>query len=218
MPTEDEEDSPFQGPALRPDGQITGRTPAATPPNEALEGRFGAVELPRAPSLELELVERGPKQYEPRVESFRPEVPPPRRGRGLKVALGALGLGVALLATFLLAPRPLLARVGLDGLRGEFDVGPLAFRRHSAPLLVQSTPSGATVTIAGKVVGVTPWAGDNVWPHEAPITVSLAGYSPWSATLREGVEQKLSVALKPRGKVTVDMDVGELDHAERPAP
>lgn len=215
MATEDEEDAPFKGPALRPDGQITGRTPAAAPP-EGLDARFGALELPRAPSLELELVERAPKQVEPRVERFRDEPPPRRRSVGLKVAVVAGALGVALFSTFLLAPRPFLARVGLDRLRNDFELGPLSFRRAHLPLLVESTPPGATITIAGKVVGVTPWAGDNAWLDQAPITVALDGYAPWTGRLREGVEQKVNLTLKPMGRVDVQVDLGDLEHGDAP--
>jgi serine/threonine-protein kinase len=214
MATEDEDDVSFKGPALRPDGQITGRTPAASPPPE-LDARFGAMELQRAPSLELELAERPPKKVEPRVESFRDEPPPPRRRLGLKVALGAVALGIALFSTFLFAPRSFLARVGLDARRDAFELGPLSFRSPAPPLILESTPSGATITISGKVVGTTPWAGDNTWPDQAPISVSLRGYSLWQGQLIEGRELKANIKLKPAGRVDVKLDVGDLDHGEQ---
>ena len=49
-------------------------------------------------------------------------------------------------------------------------------KREGTPaptLLILSDPSGATVLVAGTEVGVTPWAGDNVWPSKEPLRVEV---------------------------------------------
>jgi hypothetical protein len=62
-----------------------------------------------------------------------------------------------------------------------------------------SQPTGATVLVGGAVVGITPWAGDNVWP-KGPLRVEVrkAGYRSWEATVEGGVEQTVEATLRRR--------------------
>lgn len=195
MATEDEDDAPYKGPALRPDGQITGRTPAAAPAN-GLDARFGALELPRAPSLELELVERAPRKVEPRIERFRDEAPPRQRRFGVVVAAVAVLLGVGFLAVMLLAPPKALSG-GAETVRANDLVDSLLAGGERRPLVIDSTPAGAAISIAGQKVGVTPWAGDNVYPDGAVVTLDLAGHVRWQGKLRANEAQTLDARLKP---------------------
>ncbi|HET9156134.1 MAG TPA: PEGA domain-containing protein [Myxococcaceae bacterium] len=73
-------------------------------------------------------------------------------------------------------------------------------RPAQAPsLLVLSEPSGATVLVGGTEVGVTPWAGDNVWPAEPlKIEVRKAGYRPWVGMTVGGKQATLEASLKRR--------------------
>ena len=65
-------------------------------------------------------------------------------------------------------------------------------------LLVLSEPSGATVLVGGSEVGVTPWAGDNVWPSKEPLRVEVrkAGYKPWVGLTMGGKQATLEATLK----------------------
>jgi hypothetical protein len=167
-------------PALDSEGRLTGRLrrlepapePLASPPDEA--------------PLELEERPRAVKTLP--LQQFRDEPLPPARRRGLWLALGALALGAGLFgASLLLGPaawRQLPAGVVSPPRRGT--------------VLVQSEPAGATVRIAGQVVGATPFAGDNRW-GDAEVTVSLPGYAPWKGALVAGrEEQRLSARLRER--------------------
>ena len=76
-------------------------------------------------------------------------------------------------------------------------------KRQGTPaptLLVLSDPSGATVLVAGTEVGVTPWAGDNVWPSKEPLRVEVrkAGYKPWMGLTQGGKQAMLEADLKKR--------------------
>lgn len=76
-------------------------------------------------------------------------------------------------------------------------------KREGTPaptLLILSDPSGATVLVAGTEVGVTPWAGDNVWPSKEPLRVEVrkAGYRPWVGLTQGGQQATLEANLKKR--------------------
>jgi hypothetical protein len=208
MGTHDEGDDESQlagGPALRPDGQITGRTKAVEPPPPLA---FGDVSL-TGDEAKLELVERPPKPVEPRVEVFRPEPPAPRRRLGITIALAALALAAILFGLAVTVPRQYLSRVGLEGLLPDgWTLGELTRTAGGVPLIIESIPTGATITVGDKTIGVTPWAGDNVWPDGAAVTLSLPGYAPWTGVVHAGAEQRLSARLKPLGKVAVDVELG----------
>ena len=63
-------------------------------------------------------------------------------------------------------------------------------------VLLLSTPDGATVTIDGEEIGVTPFAGDLRWKKGAEITFTRRGYGTWTGTLPAGPEVKLDVTLR----------------------
>jgi len=71
--------------------------------------------------------------------------------------------------------------------------------RAPKPMVVMSTPSGATLKIDGTRVGETPWAGDNHW-HGAgvPYELSAEGYVPLKGTFEGDRELTLDVTLKHR--------------------
>ena len=66
-------------------------------------------------------------------------------------------------------------------------------------LLVLSEPAGATVLVGGTEVGITPWAGDNVWSKE-PLRVEVrkVGYKPWIGLTMGGQQATLEATLKKR--------------------
>jgi len=79
----------------------------------------------------------------------------------------------------------------------------LAEKRVGTPaptLLVLSEPSGATVVVGGTEVGVTPWAGDNVWPANEPLRIEVrkAGYRSWVGLTQGGQQATLEANLKRR--------------------
>ena len=79
------------------------------------------------------------------------------------------------------------------------DVGPKSRPAQAPSLVVLSEPSGATVLVGGTEVGVTPWAGDNVWPAEPlKIEVRKAGYRPWVGMTVGGKQATLEASLKRR--------------------
>ncbi|HZJ52649.1 MAG TPA: PEGA domain-containing protein [Myxococcaceae bacterium] len=67
-------------------------------------------------------------------------------------------------------------------------------------LLVLSEPAGATVLVAGTEVGLTPWAGDNVWPSREPLRIEVrkAGYQPWVGIALGGQQATLEANLRKR--------------------
>lgn len=115
-------------------------------------------------------------------------------------------------------PRPwlalaLLVGVALAGLTvarvwGRSSATLAALVREPARLLeapvkgvitITSEPAGATVTIDGRELGTTPWAGDNVWGREVPVELTRRGYRPWRGTLGSGPDVKVRAKLQ-RGR------------------
>lgn len=154
---------------------------------------------------EVELAERPP----PPQPDFEP--PPTRPQRPVRYAspdiawgtwlvralvLGALGAGGWVVAT---GKLPALKGFSFD-LLGWKPKGEVTEKRVGTPapsLLVLSEPSGAKVFIGGVEVGVTPWAGDNVWPKE-PLRVEVrkAGYRPWQGVTMGGQQATLEANLR----------------------
>ncbi len=168
----------------------------------------------------LELAERPPPPMASDYVPPRPERPPRFETPDIHwgkwifrlVLVGALGAGVWVVVT----GKVSLGKYSLDLLR---TVTPPASkpepestpggqtegttrRRVPTPaptLLVLSEPSGAKVLIAGSEVGVTPWAGDNVWPAQPiKIEVRMPGYKPWVGTTMGGKQATLEATLKRR--------------------
>ena len=177
-PPEKDEEEGFQPTgALDSSGTLESRNPLARRPGPA----------PRKAQLEpLELEERAPR---PTTDYVPPPAPPtprlPRRGGGG---------GVLLL--FLLV----LAGLGAGGWYLFFK--PKTSRLYvpvAVVVLVTSDPLGASVSVEGTPVGVTPWATDNTWPR-GPVNVTLThpGYRPWTGTFPGGRPARLEAKLQRR--------------------
>jgi hypothetical protein len=69
----------------------------------------------------------------------------------------------------------------------------------TASVQISSDPSGAEVLINNAYVGVTPLTAQNVQPGSSTVTITLAGYNPYSSTLQISAGQALQVnaALSP---------------------
>jgi len=123
-------------------------------------------------------------------------------GRWVRRALvvGVLAAGAWVLVT---GTVPLWKGLSFDLLRKGEKKDDVQEKRVGTPaptLLVLSEPSGATVLVAGSEVGVTPWAGDNVWPSKEPLRVEVRkpGYKPWVGLTMGGQQATLEATLKKR--------------------
>lgn len=156
----------------------------------------GEVERPAAPSAP-----------EPAPELL-PEVtaPPPPSPRtrwpfiilaGVIVAAGALIGGGALVARELreMTQQRLSEVIAARRQQLPAVLEQLPRLGETLPVVVTSEPDGATIRVGGEVIGVTPWAGDNVWSGEQPVVLELRGYRPWQGSLQGGREVRLSARL-----------------------
>jgi len=96
-----------------------------------------------------------------------------------------------------------LGKLSVDLLRSGKKQEEVTEKREGTPaptLLVLSDPAGATVLVGGTEVGVTPWAGDNVWPTKEPLRVEVrkAGYRSWVGLTQGGQQATLEANLKKR--------------------
>jgi hypothetical protein len=138
---------------------------------------------------------------------------PPRSGKALHLGSPDINWGkwilraamvavVAVGAWVVVTGKIPLGKLSLDLLRTGSKKEEVTEKRVGTPaptLLVLSDPSGATVLIAGTEVGVTPWAGDNVWPKEPlKIEVRKAGYKPWVGMTIGGQQATMEASLKKR--------------------
>ena len=113
--------------------------------------------------------------------------------------LGVVAVGVWVVVTGKIP----LGKFSLDLLRSGTKKEEVTEKRVGTPaptLLVLSDPSGATVLVGGAEVGVTPWAGDNVWPAKEPLRVEVrkAGYRPWVGLTQGGQQATLEANLKKK--------------------
>ncbi|MDP1825743.1 MAG: PEGA domain-containing protein [Archangium sp.] len=176
--------------------------PAALGADGRLEQRLERVEqagVPApspAPEANLHLAARAPKAIEQRVENYRAELRA-RNARpwALKLVIGALVAGLGGLGA-LLYFKPKLDLQSLDGVREANLLDELTAGGEREPIIISSTPTGATIIIGGKTVGETPWAGENVWRGETTLVLKLAGYQPWQGKLRGGKPATLDIRLK----------------------
>ncbi len=175
--------------------------------NGRLEGRLNNVELnnvalPPAPAQEErpELEARHVAPVEERIENFRPNVPLPadqKRSGAMKFVLGAMLLGVLALGGFLyFKPHLELPRNVSDGVHPSGFLDELTAGTDAPPIIISSTPTGATITIGTKEVGQTPWAGENRWVGQTAVTIKLRGYKTWEGKLEGGEPQTLDITLK----------------------
>ena len=227
QPPDDEQDQIFSGKVLGDDGALRPAKPTASPlgheiptlhedslvhdpayePTVISHSRGPAPLHRRAPGPLIELAERPPP---PMVSDFTP--PPPEKPLRITTPdiawsrwlFRAALLGMVVAAGWVATSGKL---PGLKGLSRDFlksgtpkDEGPPKRVGTPAPtLLVLSEPSGATVLVGGAEVGVTPWAGDNVWPKE-PLRIELrkAGYRPWEGITMGGKQDTLQATLRKR--------------------
>jgi PEGA domain len=220
QPPDEDEDLIFSGKALAADGAVQPAKPIpllhevpsdslvtdpAYEPTVISHSKLEPV-APPSPSLGVELAERAPPPMEsdfkppPKERGVRFHTPDIDWGRWLPrlVVLGALLAGVWALSTGMIS-LPKLPSFG--GLKSNPEAKPVEKRVGTpAPtLLVLSDPSGATVLIGGTEVGLTPWAGDNVWPR-APLRVEVrkAGYKPWQGNTTGGTQATIEATLHRR--------------------
>lgn len=161
----------------------------------------------------LELAERAPPPTASDYAPPRPEKPFFRASSSIRwgrwlfrlVLIGALLAGTWAVVEGKIA----LGRFSLDILKTASKPKPQSTTREEeatkrvptpAPtLLVLSAPSGAKVFVAGAEVGVTPWAGDNVWPDQPlKVEVRMAGYQPWVGMTQGGKQATLEAELHKR--------------------
>jgi eukaryotic-like serine/threonine-protein kinase len=178
----DEEDELSKGPSLSADGRLEQRM-------QRVEPAFGP-----PPEEKLELAEVAPRKPEPRIENFREDPRPKSLPLAVKVVFALLALGVVVLVAFLVL-KPNLDVSLPTGVTESSLLAELGGGEHE-PIIISSTPTGATVSIAGKAVGVTPWAGDNVWIGTVPVSIDAKGFKRWEGQLVGGKAQTLDITLK----------------------
>ena len=71
---------------------------------------------------------------------------------------------------------------------------PAAASTSTGALAVDSRPAGATVTINGRPSGTTPLSLDAVAPGEYRVGLALAGYQPFSTTVRVVAGERVRAA------------------------
>jgi hypothetical protein len=156
----------------------------------------GAIPAPEGPAETLELAERPPPAIQQRVERYREDLRArSSRPWALKLVIAILVLGVAGLAA-LLHFKPKLELPTVQGVRGATLLDELSAGGERPPIIISSTPTGATIVIGGKAVGETPWAGENIWTGETSLILQLPGYRPWEGKLKGGQPQTLDIRLK----------------------
>lgn len=183
VPDSDDDDL-LKGPSLNADGRLERRFGEDNPINE----------LPPPPDAPLELQKVERRAPEARVEVFRQAAPPPSRSRALLFTGVALSVAIAVLvAALVLQPKVISESplgVSEPTLGDRLNVG------EREPLIISSTPTGARITIGGKYIGDTPWAGDNVWSGDVPIAIEARGYQAFQGTITGGAPKQLDVRLK----------------------
>lgn len=186
MSDPNERDELSRGPSLSPDGRLEGRIERVEPPP-------ALTSLAEAP---LELETRAPKAIEARVERYREDLRARNaKGGALKLVVGLVALALIGLAA-LLRFQPDLRRELPDGVRESTLLEGLLRAPDAPPVIISSTPPGADIHIGGKIVGQTPWAGENRWTGETKVVLQLAGYRKWEGKLNGGKAETLDVRLK----------------------
>jgi hypothetical protein len=116
------------------------------------------------------------------------------------------------------ATQPHRAEVSLEGyetasldlpVRADTTVQVLhVFSRRTAPLVISSTPAGATVTMDGKEIGATPLPIIKAGYGTHEIMVTLAGYDPWSGKVDIPVaNDRLDLTLSRQRGGTIEVRV-----------
>jgi serine/threonine-protein kinase len=206
-------------PTLIAAAEATERLPPVAPPG-APETQPSGPTVPALPQAPV----AGPTPAAPRA---------PRPGIPLPMVLGgaAAGLAVVLLAAWALRSRTPAAapgappsepaaavpaptaepaaspRAGTPPVQGESS-GARARRRAAAATTgtadFVSTPAGASVSVDGKPVGVTPLRGQALAPGRRRVEVALEGHATWRSTIEvtAGETGRVDVRLSPLPKAT----------------
>lgn len=74
---------------------------------------------------------------------------------------------------------------------------------------IVTTPPGATLSIAGKEVGATPFFADNTWQGEVPFELTKRGYRSWAGTFPGGRETRVEVTLVQKKRRALDAGAGD---------
>jgi PEGA domain-containing protein len=218
QPPDEDEDLIFTGKALTAEGAVQPARPIpllheipeslltdpAYEPTVVSTSRLEPVVAPPNPGVEL--AERAPPPME---SDFRPPAPEKairfhspdvNWGRWVPrlLVLGALAAAVWAVTSGNIS-LPKLPMLGNPKSAPEEKQAEKRVGTPAPTLLVLSEPSGATVLIGGAEVGVTPWAGDNVWPR-TPLRVEVrkAGYKPWQGVTVGGTQATLEANLRRR--------------------
>ena len=221
--SDEDEDQIFSGKALGEDGAVRPAKPipllneVPRAPGESLldDPAYEPTVISLPPQVRMvperpervELADRAPPPMESDFAPIRGEkptrysTPDIRWGRWL---LRAAVLAVLVAGAWLVTTGKLSGWKGFssDLFKSEPKKEEVTEKRVGTPaptLLVLSEPSGATVLVGGTEVGVTPWAGDNVWPREPlRIEVRKAGYKPWVGLTMGGQQATLEANLRKR--------------------
>jgi hypothetical protein len=122
-----------------------------------------------------------------------PPPPPPRRSNAIKVIIGALVVGMLVLAGALIfkpnIPLP-------DSVRDSNLVREMSIARGQ--VIIMSEPMGAKVFISDSMVGTTPYAADNRWVGDVPVRLEAKGLAPFVTSFQGGKDQTLEVDIKKR--------------------
>ena len=167
-------------PQLDASGRVHGgagdRAPAPPP------AAFGPPK-PHDEELELARPPRKPGAWSDPAP-YRDDVGKRGVNKGLVAVLALALLGAGTVATFMFFPT-LQRRLPLP-------------RASAEALVVTSSPAGATVLVEGKVVGTTPYAGDNRWVGKVKLELRLEGYETFRDTIEGGRDQSVSAGLKKK--------------------
>lgn len=189
-----DEPAPYQGPQLTREGVVEG-TPEARP----VEPPAPTTPSP-ATDEPLELVERPPRGGRDFTlnRTFRDDPRAARRRRWPLLLALPIAAAVGLLGWVLSRPPPkVLKRPDLPGLPAPVkDALPVL---AGPPLVIDSTPSGASITLPdGTTLGTTPWAGNNPFLTDTQVTLRLAGHRPATLQVPGAKEATLHAPLRPR--------------------
>ncbi len=184
MGTERDDDGLFSGPTMGADGRLEKRT-------EGIELNTFA---PSAPNEEpIELDRPAFKPTEELLPEPPPSPPPPKRSIARKVIVGALVVGVLVLAGALIfkpnIPLP-------DSVRDSNVVREMGIAKGQ--VIIMSEPMGAKVFIADAMVGTTPYAADNRWVGDVPVRLEAKGLAPFVTSFQGGKDQTIEVDLENR--------------------
>lgn len=182
MSEPDEPSDAVPGPTLSSDGTLEGRLNRVEPASPA------SFEAPTDERLELNIGAPPPLAPLP----MQVLVTPPSRRWPLRFVVGSMGLGLLILAVALVR-RP-VSEPEPDTVRPLGTAEVLLGGPSHRSAIIQTEPSGAQIVFNGRVIGTTPWAGDQTFGAQ-PIELRLSGYRTWSGPLPDRDDAVLKVKL-----------------------